>query len=433
MSEKLLVVDDIEVNLQLVIDMLKGAKADFEIISASNGKEAVDLCKKHLPDLVLMDWKMPKMTGMDALKEIKRNEKTKDIPVLMITAFASPENLGEAFNNGAVDYISKPLNSIELISRVKSALKLSHSINETKKQNVQIKEQINELNRLAQVAKEKEELLNQKHEDMLSLTEYLENANQLLEDQKKEINIQKVAIEEEQQKSETLLLNVLPFEVARQLKSKGKAKPRHYRMVSVMFTDFKGFSNLSKGMLPKDLVNILDSYFVKFDEIVQDNYMEKIKTIGDAYMCAGGLPLSNKSNPINSVLAGLAIQKFMNKLNDGRALNKEPVWELRVGIHTGEVVAGVVGKFKFAYDIWGTTVNIASRMESAGQVGMVNISGATYERVKDYFECVYRGKVEAKNIGKIDMYFVMGIKTDLSVDSKGIEPNEEFYRMLNKL
>lgn len=433
MGETILVVDDIEVNLQLVVDMLKNDSAGYKIVTAMNGKKALEICNKEPPDLVLMDWKMPKMSGTETLKELKKNSKTKDIPVLMITAFASPENLGEAFENGAVDYISKPLNSIELISRVRSALKLRHSINETKKQNQQIKEQLAELNRLAQRAKENEELLNQKHEDMLSLTEYLENANHLLEEQKKEINSQKYAIEEEQEKSEILLLNILPFEIARQLKSKGKAKPRHYRMVSVLFADFKGFSNLSRGLLPKDLVSILDSNFVKFDEIVQNNYLEKIKTIGDAYMCAGGLPLSNKSNPINAVLAGMEIQKYMNKLNDEKVLNNEPVWELRVGIHTGEVVAGVVGKYKFAYDIWGTTVNIASRMESAGQVGMVNISETTYEYVRDYFECVYRGKVEARNIGKIDMYFVTGIKSSLSVDGKGITPNEEFYKMLNKL
>ena len=432
MADKILIVDDIDVNLQLIVDMLSINK-DYKLLTATNGSDAINICKNQLPDLVLMDWKMPKMTGMEALKILKEDEKTKDIPVLMITAFASPESLGEAFNSGAVDYISKPINSTELTSRINSALKLSHSLQAVRQQNKKISEQVEELNRLAQVAKENEELLDQKHEDMLSLTEYLEDANNTLEEQKKEINAQKIAIEEEQQKSETLLLNILPFEVARQLKSKGKASPRHYRMVSVLFTDFKGFSTLSKGLVPRELINILDSYFIKYDEIVQENYMEKIKTIGDAYMCVGGLPLSNKSNPINAVLAGMQIQQYMNKMNDEKVLNNEPVWELRVGIHTGEVIAGVVGKFKFAYDVWGTTVNIASRMEAAGQVGMVNISGATYEYVKDYFDCVYRGKVEAKNIGKIDMYFVTGIKPELSIDGQCLSPNEEFFKLLNKL
>jgi PAS domain S-box-containing protein len=281
--------------------------------------------------------------------------------------------------------------------------------------------------------KKKEEELNQQNKRMMLIKENLEKANSLLEEQKKEINIQKQLIEEEQNKSEDLLLNILPFEIARQLKSKGKAGTRHYSMVSVVFADFKGFSKISKELEPKDLVNILDTYFAKFDEIIDKHYLEKIKTIGDAYMCAGGLPLRNKSNPFDAVTAALEIQNYMNILNDSKVLNNLSVWELRLGIHTGPVVAGVVGKKKFAYDIWGDTVNIASRMEQAGHAGMVNISGPTYKYVKDYFECDYRGKIEAKNIGKVDMYFVNRIKPEYSDDKLGYIPNKEFINMINKL
>jgi CheY-like chemotaxis protein len=432
MPDKILVVDDNQVNLEVIKEMLAN-RNEYEIITATDGEAAIDICLNQAPSLVLLDWKMPKVSGIEVLKYLKQNESTADIPVLIVTAYAQPEKLGEAFSSGAVDFIAKPINEIELVSRLNFALKLSHSMHALQQQNKKINEQVEELNRLARINKEKEELLNQKHEDMLTLTEYLENVNSKLEEQKKEISSQKFEIEAEQQKSEELLLNILPFEVARQLKSKGKARPRHYKMVSVLFTDFKGFSNLSKGLAPRDLIGILDSYFIKFDEIMQDNYLEKIKTIGDAYMCAGGLPLSNKSNPINAVLAGMEVQHYMNQLNDQKLLNNESAWELRLGIHTGEVIAGVVGKNKFAYDVWGTTVNIASRMEAAGEVGMVNISGTTYEYVKEYFDCVYRGKVEAKNIGMFDMYFVTGIKAELSVDGKGLAPNENFLKMLNKL
>jgi class 3 adenylate cyclase len=201
----------------------------------------------------------------------------------------------------------------------------------------------------------------------------------------------------------------------------------------VLFADFKGFSRISKTLDPKDLVNILDSYFATFDEITGKHYIEKIKTIGDAYMCAGGLPLSNKSNPIDSVLAGLEIQSFLNELNDTKVLNNLQVWELRIGIRTGPVVAGVVGKKRFAYDIWGDTVNVASRMEQSGHVGMVNISGITYDYIKDFFDCNYRGKIETKNLGKIDMYFVNRIKPEYSLDKFGILPNDLMINLVNKL
>lgn len=281
--------------------------------------------------------------------------------------------------------------------------------------------------------KKKEDELHAQNAKMKEIARNLEHANALLEEQKQEINQQKFTIEQEQEKSEKLLLNILPFEVARQLKTKGRAGTRQYKLVSVLFADFKGFSRLSRTLDPKDLVSILDSYFATFDEITGRHYIEKIKTIGDAYMCAGGLPLSNKSNPVDTVLAGLEIQHYLNTLNDSKVLNNLPVWELRLGIHTGSVVAGVVGKKRFAYDIWGDTVNIASRMEQSGHVGMVNVSGSTYEYIKDFFECDNRGKIETKNMGKIDMYFVNRIKSEFSLDSLGILPNELMMNLVNKL
>jgi class 3 adenylate cyclase/CheY-like chemotaxis protein len=278
----------------------------------------------------------------------------------------------------------------------------------------------------------KEEELFKQNRRMLAITERLEQANALLENQKEEIEEQKRLIEDEQEKSERLLLNILPFEVARQLKVKGKAGTRYYRHVTVVFTDFKDFSKNTKELEPKDLVAILDEYFAKFDEITGKHYLEKIKTIGDAYMCAGGLPLRNKSNPVDAVLAGLEIMDYMGRLkNSGK--NGIPCWDLRIGIHTGPVVAGVVGRKKFAYDIWSETVNAAARIEGLGEINRVNISETTYEYVQDYFDCTHRGKIEAKNVGQINMYYVDRIKREYSADEKGILPNEEFIRLVNKL
>jgi class 3 adenylate cyclase len=213
-------------------------------------------------------------------------------------------------------------------------------------------------------------------------------------------------IKDERDRSKNLLLNILPEETARELEEKGNAQTRYYENVTVLFTDFKGFSTIAGKLSPQDLVAELNDYFVAFDEIVDKYNLEKIKTIGDAYMCAGGIPTVNATHPLDAVKAGLEMQAFMAAHNADRQQKGLEGWELRVGIHSGPVVAGVVGKRKYAYDIWGDTVNIASRMESNGEPGKVNISATTYSYVKDSFSCVHRGKILAKNIGEVDMYFV---------------------------
>jgi class 3 adenylate cyclase len=205
---------------------------------------------------------------------------------------------------------------------------------------------------------------------------------------------------------ESLILNILPKEIARELQAEGEATPRYYENVSVLFTDFKGFSSISQGMTPNELVEHLNDYFHAFDDIVGQLGLEKIKTIGDAYMCAGGIPLPNRTHPVDIVKAGLAMQEYINQRKEELAQKGEVGWDLRVGVHTGPIVAGVVGKKKYAYDIWGNTVNIASRMESNGEPGKVNISESTYKLVKDRYKCHHRGKIYAKNVGDIDMYFI---------------------------
>ena len=242
---------------------------------------------------------------------------------------------------------------------------------------------------------------------------YARKTNRTLTHQRNKIQQQKDAIqtqydiiEKEREKSDRLLLNILPEETAAELKEKGRATPRHYEMVSVLFTDFKGFTMVAESLTAEEVVMELDKCFLEFDRIAEKHNLEKIKTIGDAYMCAGGLPVANSTNPADAVAAALEIRDFMETERKKRAAGGESYWQLRIGINTGPVVAGVVGKNKFAYDIWGDAVNIASRMESSGEPGKVNISGATYELVKDRFVCSYRGKVAAKNKGEIDMYFV---------------------------
>jgi len=209
-------------------------------------------------------------------------------------------------------------------------------------------------------------------------------------------------------------LNILPAAVAYELRTEGQATPRSYESVSVLFTDFKGFTKIAGGLAPKDLVAKLNDFFVAFDEIAVRNNLEKIKTIGDAYMCAGGIPTPNDTHHLDTVIAGLEMQEYMRRTNDIRKSRGEQTWGLRIGIHTGPVTAGVVGKKKYAYDIWGNAVNIASRMESSGEADRLNISAATYELVKEHCECEFRGKIYAKNVGDIDMYFVNSKMTALT-------------------
>ena len=221
--------------------------------------------------------------------------------------------------------------------------------------------------------------------------------------------IQRNKIKNEKKRSDELLLNILPEETAEELKATGTAKTKSFDSVSVLFTDFKNFTQASEILTPEELVAEINLCYSEFDRIITRFGIEKIKTIGDAYMCAGGLPATNSTHPFDVVAAGLEMVNFIERNKIERQEKGQPFFELRLGIHTGPVVAGIVGLKKFAYDIWGDTVNTASRMESSGHVGKVNISGTTYEIVKDKFTCIHRGKIEAKNKGQIDMYFVEGL------------------------
>ena len=265
------------------------------------------------------------------------------------------------------------------------------------------------------------------------------------------IKKQKKVIETERETSEKLLLNILPKETADELKLNNSVKPKFYEQVTVMFTDFKGFTTIAEKMSAEELVSDLDFILKNFDEIISKYPKEKKKTIGDSYMCAGGVPVGNSTNPMDVVMAGLEIQEWMGgragegekggkgesekggrgekmNLKEEEPENKQrgecesesrlpfspspfPLFQVRIGIHTGPVIAGVVGDKKFAYDIWGDAVNTASRMESSGEAGKVNISGETYKFLVGAknispLQFTYRGKIPAKNKGEIEMYFV---------------------------
>jgi class 3 adenylate cyclase len=252
--------------------------------------------------------------------------------------------------------------------------------------------------------------------------QYKKKTNRKLEKQNRQILEQKEVIErrqkelkEEKARTDQLLLNILPTTIAEELKANKRVRPKYYKMVTVMFTDFKGFTTIAANMSPGEVVRELDDCFMAFDQIIEKyeesvgrKCVEKIKTIGDGYMCAGGVPIVNDTNPVDVVKVALAFVHYMEKRKQEKMTRNEPFFEVRIGINTGPVVAGVVGKKKFAFDIWGDAVNLASRMESSGEAGRVNISGETYKYIQDKFFFTHRGRIQAKNKGEMDMYFVDG-------------------------
>ena len=210
------------------------------------------------------------------------------------------------------------------------------------------------------------------------------------------------SIQKEKRRSDNLLLDILPAEVAEELKEKGHSDARQFENVTVLFTDFKGFSNHAEKLSAHDLVKEINECFSAFDNILSRHNIEKIKTVGDAYLAASGLPVANSSHAEDMVNAAIEIRDFMLY----RRERMPSSFEIRIGVHSGFVVAGIVGVKKFAYDIWGDTVNIAARMEQSSEAGKINISQSTYELIGDKFTCEYRGEIEAKNKGKLKMYFV---------------------------
>ncbi len=220
------------------------------------------------------------------------------------------------------------------------------------------------------------------------------------------------ALEAEKHRSEALLHNILPVDVAEELRRTGQVTPTFYDSVTVLFTDFKGFTRVASRLSPAALLRELDFYFSEFDRIIERHGLEKLKTIGDAYMCAGGIPVANVTHPVDAVAAAWEIFEFMAEVRADKLAAGEQPWELRVGVHTGPLMAGVIGHKKFAYDIWGDTVNIASRLESTGEAGRINVSRVTCAAIRERFVCEHRGKLAVKNHGEVDMYFVVGRADD---------------------
>jgi len=330
----------------------------------------------------------------------------------------SLDNIGEAyFNKNELDKASKYLRlalekaqATDQKESIKTSYKLLYQIAEAQedykeahfifKQHIKVKEDLINMESHRQISELKlsHDLENKAREAEINYLRNVELKNAL----------DNLSIEQE--RSQSLLLNILPQEVAEELKEYGKADAKHYDEVSVMFIDIKDFTQTSELLSPVELVMELDILFRGFDDIIEANKLEKIKTIGDAYMCAGGIPMIDENHPVRIIKAALQILEYTKDLKKLRDALHRPSFSVRIGVHTGPVVAGIVGHKKFAYDIWGDTVNTASRIESAGEAGKVNISQATYDLIQHDFHCQHRGKLPMKHKADSEMYFVLSPK-----------------------
>ncbi len=370
----ILYVDDEENNLT---SFRAALRRYYNIFTALSGAEGMEIFAKHDIHIIVTDQRMPNMTGVQFLQHLPDEP---DNIRMILTGFSDIEAIIEAINTGKVyRYITKPWDKDDLKITIDNALEA------------------------VRLRRDNKHLIKE-------LQEYNEHLEEKVKQRTIEIETKSALLEAEKAKSDKLLLNILPEEIADELKRFGRSYARKHAQVSVLFADIKGFTSIAESMMPDELVNQLDESFCGFDHIIEKHGMEKIKTIGDCYMCASGLPLSNTDNAIVAINAALDIQEFILDFNASKKIQNLPAFEIRIGIHTGPVVAGVVGIRKFAYDIWGDTVNLASQMEQHSEPGKINISGDTYLLVKDNFVSTYRGKIPAKSKGEIDMYFVEGRK-----------------------
>jgi len=355
-TAEILVVDDSRL-MRIVLTKALRDLGFSNISEAVNGRDAIASLLKKSYDLMLLDMEMPEMNGAEVLAAMNDDPQLKTVPTIVISASENVELVVQCIEAGAEDYLVKPPNKTLLRARVTASLE---------------KKRLRDIDRLlfARLQEEKE------------------------------------LLEIEKEKSERLLLNILPRTIAERLKGGGQIIANGHDIVTVMFADICGFTNLSRRKSPGDLVTMLNRIFTAFDQIVEKHGVEKIKTIGDCYMLVGGLPNHRDDHARVVAAAGLEMFQALDSLNTAHGTELA----MRVGIHSGPVVAGVIGKIKFTYDLWGDTVNIASRMESSGVPGSIHLSEQTRAALGSHYQLEERGFTECKGIGPVKTFFLRGGK-----------------------
>lgn len=365
----ILVVDDVPNNIRFLSNFL--TEQGYGVRKAINGDMALKAVKALVPDLILLDVNMPDMSGYDVCSQLKTEALTCSIPIIFLSAGNDVFDKVKAFKVGAVDYITKPFQLEEVLVRIQTQLKVQSLQKKLEIRNAELQQTVTAL---------------QKTQAALEISE--------------------AHLRESQERSERLLLNILPSPIAEHLKQNTSAIAEQFDEVTILFGDIVGFTPLSTRIKPAELVNLLNEIFSTFDELTEKHGLEKIKTIGDAYMVVGGLPIA-KHNHAESI-AQMALD-MQTAIAHFQAKYSEDL-QIRIGINTGSVVAGVIGMKKFIYDLWGDAVNVASRMESSGLAGKIQVTETTYERLKERYEFEKRGQINVKGRGEMTTYWLVGEK-----------------------
>ena len=372
----ILVVDDKPDNVRLLSTIL--TERGYQVRKALNGQRALATVQEFPPTLILLDVMMPEMNGYEVCAKLKASPQTSSIPVIFLSALDDVIDKVKAFEVGGVDYITKPFHGKEVLARVANQLTIQSQ----------------------------QKLLQEHTKQSQELIERLQN-------EIKERQGVEVALRVAQTKSDHLLLNILPAAIVENLKKGEDSPAQRFDSATVLFADIVDFTSIAARMLPLELVNLLNQIFSMFDQLTEKHGLEKIKTIGDAYMVAGGLPVPRADHL--EAIANMALD-MQEAIADFQTDRGEP-FQIRIGIHTGPVVAGVIGTKKFIYDLWGDTVNVASRMECQGLPGYIQVTADIYELLKDRYLFEERGTIAIKGKGEMIAYWLKAKKDGSAVET----------------
>ena len=398
--------------------------AGYVVHWGTTGTQALALIREHEPVLVVSDVEMPEMDGHELCRILKADAGLRHIPVLMLTALAATSDILKGLREGAAAYVTKPYDPPHILDRIEHLLR-HLSAPDTPGEPLPLEYG----GETMQLDVSRRQLLNL----LLSTYENILQQNTKLEEMHSQLQTASQQLGESLQKTQDLLYRVFPRQIADELANAGQSQPRHFDAVTVLFTDFVGFTRVAETMAPQQLIDGLEEYFRRFDALTAKCHMEKLKTIGDAYVAAGGVPVANATHPLDAALLAVAIRECVAETARELEGTGMPSFAIRIGLHTGPLVAGVIGEQRFTYDLWGDTVNTASRMESGGEAGRINISAATFQQLAPYFECTPRGSIAVKNRTAVEMYFLERLRPEFSADPAGLTPNERFHEAREQL